>query len=227
MTSPQAPPKTYAPHFRLTMSGAFLQEGGTLELERFALRLNLSRPVFAQSDFTLARATDYKNDCAAWFSRATTRIAGACVLQEVKLASINALGKYTADPFIIGTSTPGGFGLQRKYPPQVSLAVSLVTVRRGATGRGRFYIPGPNADLDGLSGVSSIDALAIRDSTRTLLEDLNNTPGLDGVSPKVVVASSRGYNTDVNGVRVGRVFDTIRSRRSSLLESYSAVGAVA
>jgi len=54
----------------------------------------------------------------------------------------------------------------------------------------------------------------------TLLTSLNNTPGIDVSGLQVVVASTKGFNTPVTGVRVGRVVDTMRSRRRQLPETF-------
>jgi len=69
--------------------------------------------------------------------------------------------------------------------------------------------------------IAESDVNTIRARAATMLSDINNAPGYDsGGAPTVVVASTKGYNTPVTGVRVGRVMDTIRSRRRQLSESY-------
>jgi hypothetical protein len=58
------------------------------------------------------------------------------------------------------------------------------------------------------------------------VNNLNNWPAADVNDPKVIVASSKGYNTTVTGIRVGQAFDTIRTRREDLMETYGATLAV-
>jgi hypothetical protein len=110
-----------------------------------------------------------------------------------------------------------------RYPLQVAFVVSLNTARRGPTGKGRCFLPCPGMALfpsDGLTDAATAQAAAV--SFAQLVSDLNNVPGIDGVAPKVTIASSKGYNSDVTSVRTGRVFDTMRSRRRSQEELYGA-----
>jgi hypothetical protein len=49
---------------------------------------------------------------------------------------------------------------------------------------------------------------------------VNAVNGLS-TNEKVSVVSSKGYTTDVTAVRLGRVPDTMRSRRGDLVEAYA------
>jgi hypothetical protein len=215
-------------HLRLTMSGEVRPFPGQV-IERFAFRLNLSDPPGLPGDpnYVEGRLADYAADAVAFFARAASNISALCFLTEVKLARIGIDGKYVSDPLIAEVNQAGGAGGGITNPLQVAHAITLETDGRGSTRRGRFYLPLP------ASGVGASDGLVpnpVRDnvlqSCQTFLQDLNNVPGLEGNAPRVTIASSKGYNTDVTGVRVGRVYDTIRSRRRSLDESYSAILAV-
>jgi hypothetical protein len=66
------------------------------------------------------------------------------------------------------------------------------------------------------------DHASILQSSASFLNALGNEPGIDVLGLTPVVASTKGYNSIVTGVRVGRVLDTIRSRRASLPENYGA-----
>jgi hypothetical protein len=57
---------------------------------------------------------------------------------------------------------------------------------------------------------------AVATSMQSFINALNQIPNVGGV----VIASNTGVATAVSGVRVGRVLDTIRSRRTSVPESY-------
>ena len=145
---------------------------------------------------------------------------------------IGADGKYVEDARVVNVTDTMGGGAETNGAAyaraQTALAVSLVTGRRGPTGKGRFYLPCPTALHDDTFLISAAAAEGVRASAVTLINDLNNLPGLDSFpSFGVVVASSKGYNTPVTGVRVGRVVDVIRSRRSSIAEAYTTVAAVA
>jgi hypothetical protein len=105
--------------------------------------------------------------------------------------------------------------------------VSLQSAARGPRGKGRFFLPGPSIGFDpSVAQISLADATAVRDSATLWIADLNNWPGIDAQDPRVTVASSSGVNNDVTGVRVGRVLDTIRSRRGQVPEGYTALSVV-
>jgi hypothetical protein len=219
-------------HWRLTCSGV-LGTSSSAE-ERFSFGVSLADDMGGGDADRVIQPNDGQfddmvTDTTAFFGRAASQIAPHCRLTEVKLAKIGPDGRYLEDPFIAAVSQVGAGNFNIVYPPQVALAVSLNTSRRGATGRGRFYLPCPTVGLSTDTMVGDINgANSCRDSVKTWLDALNNEPGIDVVNFGVCVASSKGYNTAVTSVRVGRVLDTIRSRRRSLGEGYgpSAVLAV-
>jgi len=145
-------------------------------------------------------------------------------------ANIGADGKYTTDPYVKDVSdTPGaisGTGAGSFVPPAVALAVSLMTGRRGAGGRGRFYLPQPVIAMGADQIIPLANAEAVRTRTAQFIAALNNQPGLDEFPMDVHVISSKGFSTKVNAVRVGRAHDTMRSRRRSLDEAYTLPAAV-
>lgn len=219
MTTPIAP--TYEPHLRLTCSGVFQGLTGAA-WEQWSFRLNLSDSGATMENFTEGALDDKAADLAKFFAAPGARVGQYVRMTEVKLARIGANGKYTAEPLIkamdVRGSATGATGF-----PQIALAVSLDTDRRGPSGRGRFYIPGPFISLDVTTGLipqTTVDEILL--ACQTLLNDLNNAAGLDFANSKVTIASGKGFNSDVKRVRVGRVADTIRSRRNQILENYTA-----
>lgn len=211
----------YAPHLRITAIGTL----GTVEAFSYGVCLagegTLPSPTApANADLM----NDFVADLQAFHASTAVKIAAQAVLRTVKVAMIGADGKYVEDPFISAAlNTAGGGGVTTSCVPQTALAVSLETDRRGATGRGRFYLPMANHGFDDTNTflMSIAKAQATADAAASLLNALNDQPGVDqSPSLRVVVASTKGYNTPVTGVRVGRALDTIRSRRRSLAESY-------
>jgi hypothetical protein len=215
----------YAQHIRMTVTGRFDTSANFGEdFEGWSYRLNLSDPATAADPVDEAgTAADMANDVLAFHVDPVTRISNVARLREVKFARIGADGKYISDPRILTFDAPGGGGAL-KYPTQIACAVSLLTARRGGTGRGRIYLPAPTLSLGGNTGRvvdSEQQALAVR--VQTFLNNLNNGSGVGAPEPRVVIASTRGYNSDVTGCRVGQVLDTMRSRRTSILENYGVV----
>jgi hypothetical protein len=220
----------YDNHLRLTLSGELRQGSNSpAVLERFSLRVNMTDPGLTGSNsFDQGRLDDMAADAVAFWARPATLICQSAWLTEVKLARVGPLGTYREAPLIKAVNQRGGDPnvVNHRYPLQVALAVSLGTARRGASGRGRFYLPSPSVTMEADTTLEVGAQIAVRDSVAQFLNDLNNVSGIDGNAPQVVVASSKGYNSKVTTVRVGQVLDTIRSRRASLMESYTLPAAV-
>lgn len=219
----------YAPHLRVTALGTLHGSGEVfsygvnmadtsnnpvLDLYTQVLNLGPNRDALA----------DMASDIQSFHASAQASIFPYAYLQAVKFASIGADGKYTADPVTITlTPTQGGATIDNNRDliiPQAALAISLTTARRGATGRGRFYIPMPVFHLDTGLRIPEAGSDAVATRAAALISALNNNPGVDLTNLNVVVASTKGYNSLVTGVRVGRVIDTIQSRRTSIGEYY-------
>lgn len=227
MSTPQPVPGPVVPHIRISLLGRLGSSSG----ERFSYGVNYGR-----ADGTGGAGDGFNNqvvfddlagDCVNFHARTATLLNSAAILETVKFAFIGANGKYTRDPYIANVvDTPGAIaGIPPA--PQVALAVSLGTARRGPTGRGRFYLPLPASPPSaGDFTIPVGDANSVRDSAATFLNDLNNMPALDVFDYRVVIISSKGYSSVVTNVRVGRVLDTIRSRRTQLPESYGPPVAV-
>lgn len=144
-------------------------------------------------------------------------------LDRIKLNQIGIDGRYTQDvtlehefnPVIEGAST-------LIVPPQVALAFTLDTsVRRGRASHGRFYLPMPGIAAEPATGAlaaSTTNAYATQ--ARTMLNAIVVALGLP-YRPVVTSKLGLGEERNVTGIRVGRVLDTIRSRRTSLPEDYA------
>lgn len=157
-------------------------------------------------------------------------ISGRVTTDLFKLNLIGPDGRYVNErTTVLRELTPGqsrGAGNSVDHPPQISLAVTLNTdARRGLASRGRFYLPGPSVPLDQNGQIPLATANVIRDRAVAMLDAINRAvPGY-----QVVIASDVGQGAfrRVESVRVGRVLDTIRSRRNKFAESYTPDAAVA
>lgn len=154
-------------------------------------------------------------------------ISSAAKLTSIKLNRINTAGhyqdaeakEYIYPGAIAGTGTAG-------VPPQLSLVVSL----RGAAprshgGKGRMYFPpttGTNTGLDSATGQITV-ALATNHANgiASLLTSIASAYVSAGITavPGIASAAGAGAFQAVDYVHVGRVVDTMRSRRNKLLEA--------
>lgn len=217
----------FAPHMRMTALGRLGASG-----ERFSYGLALTRsetpgwvPPLAEVSFQEV-CEDLAADVVAFHSSAAVNLSGHAILEGVKFAAIGADGRYTSDPFLVDVADTGGAapfsGITDAILPQSALAISLNTARRGSSGRGRFYLPMPVVAVGGDMVVPEVIRDNMAAAAQTFLNNVYNTPGIDVTDLTPVVASTKGFLSAVTGVRVGRVIDTIRSRRRSIDEGYEA-----
>jgi hypothetical protein len=201
---------------RITFSGVF--GSATSPWERWAFRLHLDARGSLVQNKALADAGP-----GLYQTHIAPRLSNVARLTEVKVASLDDAGRYMQDPSIttgdiVGTGSTAAF-----KAPQVALAVSLVTARRGPTGKGRFYLPLPTATPDLGSGlISAADRDAAQAGAAAFITALNANahPGA------VTVVSTKGYHSPVTGVRVGRRLDVIRSRAGQVSEVFGTPTAV-
>lgn len=147
----------------------------------------------------------------------------AAKIQRIKLNEIGPAGKYvspqTVEHDYAGSPFAGTGAVSN--PPQIALAVTLRTaVDRGRASSGRFFIPSPLAGVLADGTLAPAFASTVLGHVNTFLGSMHTAlPGY-----RVCVASNVGTGTirEVDHVEVGRVLDTIRSRRAKLPEAYVA-----
>lgn len=162
---------------------------------------------------------------SAFFSDTTNGalIAQKAALQVVKVARIGGDGLYMdpkATEWAAGGAT-GVIGAGNTNPaPQLALAVTLEGPNpRGAAGRGRFYIPAPAGVVMNDGRVSADYAGAVGTAAARLIRQCEAALGLEAHIVGAATKTGRGpARQEVAAVSVGRVLDTIRSRRTSLPE---------
>ena len=143
-------------------------------------------------------------------------------LTTIKLNMIGTDGRYMNDETVLyDFPEPSGVdGASESFVvPQVAFAVSLRTNRtRGRAHAGRFYVPLPNL-VPGLNGqLPNTELVKINPAVTEFLNEIN----LAAPPWRVGVTSDLGVGAQnfVTNARLGRVLDTIRSRRTSLDEDY-------
>nr|CRY96819.1 hypothetical protein [uncultured prokaryote] len=148
-------------------------------------------------------------------------------LETLKLNEIGTNGRYTSQTTVLYDYPSPIAGASGLTPPaQVALAISLVTpIRRGRAARGRFYLPLPGFPVLGSGGgvttpgaFSAGHQVAAANAAAALLNDINDA--VDGYAVGVTSDIGLGTQQIVTDVRVGQIYDTIRSRRNKLPENY-------
>jgi hypothetical protein len=142
-------------------------------------------------------------------------------LNTIKYNSIDIHGKY-ADPTATvrwDATAPTNGGGSATILPQAALVVSIMTANaRGLAHTGRFYSPAFALPVSSDGRIAEAYATTVAEAATALLNAVNS----DDASFQVAVVSDvgEGHQVEATHVRVGRVVDTMRSRRTSLPEGY-------
>jgi hypothetical protein len=209
-----------AQHFLLAWQG--ILPGGDIFSGGFRLSPEFT---LASQESAQSACDDYAAVLASWWSAAGNPMVSArATLATVKLNRIGTNGKYveayTIRKDFEGTLPKGAVG--SSLPNQVAWVATLETGRtRGLAHRGRIFFPVPAAGI-GLDGyVAAADATNAANRVAALINSVN------GVRPSAKVhvysagsekTGAPGVHRPVTGVSVGRVLDTMRTRRNALNE---------
>lgn len=221
-----------APFHRLVMIGT-LYTAETFNITLSMIPTGGSLPAVTQS-----LADNVAADIAAWWPQGTTATPSNGVgftaqtkLTSVKLNRIGPDGLYMdseAIESVLGTPVAGASGAN--YPPQLTFVATLRgTNERARAGKGRMYLP-PTIGLGSVGTDGRVDAttaLKIAQGVSNLLGIVNDSYLTAGVNAVAGIASKVGAGAfqGVAQVSVGRVVDTMRSRRSKLDEDPQYYGA--
>lgn len=216
----------YVPHYRATFSGELGAVGVPVEIFSFGISISGGTGVFLTQPEMGGFATALAPAWAAVAPRLGTNV--RCT--RIRVASVGPEGLVVRDgtgALVQGddlTVRPATGGVPMIFPPQISLAVTTLSNFAGPNGRGRFYLPGPvfgiGADLRLVAG----DRDGYLTAAKAFVDAINagsesKTQGRACVASKgSVLKGIAGGNRTITKVGVGRVYDTIRSRRSALLE---------
>lgn len=209
---------------KVTLSGTML--GGGEEWQTGFYMGSLTADASAP---TQAFADAVKDAWTTFWSANQSHISSGYIFTGVKCALLQKNGDYdqSVEP-VNSYPVPGvaGGGGSLQLPPQISLVATLIGGSgKGLGGKGRMYLPGVYASIDGTGHIGSTECQSIATNLATFFNSIDAS--FD--APGHVVNVSRGHkslmgagarNVPVNGVRVGNVFDTQRRRRNALTETY-------
>lgn len=212
----------YGSHMAYPHTFLRLVASGTLyEAERFSWSMSLI-PNFDNTPDVPETIPQGVIDAVRAFHISSGLISGAARLTTLKVNQIGTDGRYVDQNDTVQydwtTSVPGSAS-SVYTPPQIALAVSLRTgVRRGLAHTGRFYLPTPAFVPNADGRITTAQAQSAATATTTFLNALH--AALPGWRAGVVSDVGAGAARAVTHVEVGRVLDTIRSRRTSLPEAH-------
>lgn len=200
------------PHTRVRCTGTIGASSSPYEIfdYGFAIGSTSGDPIELAEQDSISGAVD------VFHKSGGMKISNRCRLRDVKFQHIGADGSQDEPTVHYPYNSPGDATAGQR-PSQVALAVSFRGPAAVHPVRGRFYVPTTEHTLDVDTGlIALVDAQAAADAARTLVDAVNTIMGALGFFAVV----SKGDAVPVEEVRVGRVLDTIRSRRNAPLEGY-------
>lgn len=217
-------------HFRLVYSGTLGPDTAPVEEWSFGLALNVGEDLTIP---TIGMMEGYAADLAGRFDVLLPRLSGAVRVRRCRVAAIGVDGKYLryeSGQYVLADQVRNVVGTSSGSSPwpQTALVCSLRSAMDDLTGRGRFYLPMPVASMGADLRISAADQTALVALLKTFVDGVNTTADANVGIGRVCIASQgstvRGIppqNRPVVEVGVGRVMDTIRSRRAQLLEEHT------
>jgi hypothetical protein len=179
---------------------------------------------------------------AFWSNTTTPAFLSSHRLQGVKVAAIGTDGKYPdghvpGEVWFANVPGPKSQATNSYVIPQSSIAVTMTTAAaRGLASMGRFFLPPTDVYIE----ASGLLPTTLRDALVTKVKDfLNSVNAMEAGNSNVAIFSrgkgvksynattkkiewdypNPGVTNPVTGVEIGRVVDTQRRRRRSLVES--------
>lgn len=213
----------YRPHTLVAFGGALTEVSSRDEIWECTMR------VIAPGGSTLplgGAAEGYMNEIAAplaaWFSDTDNHMADGSTLAWLKVNNIGADGKYSDSGTNVHDYNPVvAAGVGQSVPSFLSLALSWTTARTRPPGAfGRIYPPNYTYPATGSAVSAAYQAMA-RDTAVALLDVIRNCGG-DLQALPVIASRANATNTEINGVRVGNVYDYQSRRKNAVRETYAA-----
>jgi hypothetical protein len=222
------------PCFYLTYGGTLYPSSGGPEQWQTGMRF-ASDAAFGVDDFVRAldeiSIVDILQDCTELITGALgvgLYWSSVVTIDWAKLAVLDLEGHYADTPIIAEqTPVPGGAGAF-PFAPQLACVVSLWSGSTfGRANRGRSYLPPPWQWLDSAEVTDPRPTQAMCDSLRSQyrlwLSQVDGEVGTValGVFPAIMSKIGTGTTKPISKIAVGRVIDTMRSRRQALEEEPS------
>lgn len=203
---------------------------GTLTRTWTARRGPVGTPENCDAGFQIDCAEDVRtflNSCRTLvgpqFSWKAVKLAPIGLVSVTKNGVTTIEGRNLAASSVYTFTTPMTGTGTYLMPPQCAMAISMRANIIGRRGRGRIYLPAlaqTSVSTDGT--LSTTHTSTARTAFKTLIEALQQLPGSPDYTPLVVITSA-GQTDAIRPVevRTGNRFDTIRSRREQVPESYT------
>jgi hypothetical protein len=218
-------------HFRFTVRGDFLNSP-----EHWSFGCHFTKTVPLADDAALGDIDESGVTDAVVAFLGSTLFSNKIEVRDWRMYDIGTNGKMVGNGPLLHEFEPAelkGGSAGTKFPSQCSIAVSTIANDRGPAQRGRFYLPTVVTQIEDDWMLGDAVAGVIREAATTFLKSISdqidmvdlNSSACCNVSPGPI-GSGTGTLQQVNHLEVGRVVDTVRNRRRSMLETYNVGGSI-
>jgi len=208
-------------HFRFVFRGVFVD---TPEIWSYSMKFQ--RDVESGTDAGLDDIDEGAVEDALTSFHADPMFQSNVKCTEYRVYQIGTDNRMQGNPLLHPLPSAGavGTGTARAYPTDTALCVTTVATDRGHARYGRFYLPGPHAQLgsDRLIAISWLDPVLERcvQFVKSISDAIDLPAVLNSSSMLNISNDASSTWKIVDHLKVGRVLDHIGRRRSALLEDY-------
>lgn len=169
---------------------------------------------------------DMADDWLTFLGKVRTQQSTLFTWRSIKVAPIEAgTGKFLAPATVYSLKSAIAGSVATAMPPQTSVCASLRAPILGRRGRGRMYIPSLKQGMaDSAGKVASAERSTLANSLKTLVKELEDSPGTDLFQTRVCIMSAASTTAVLPAeVRVGDQFDVQRRRETDVVETYTTL----
>lgn len=204
-----------APHYLITVGG---DSWSQTETWQFGVRARIEGVATPEDQQLLANALAAPTQ--TYFLHAANAIISAIRLTYVKVALLDFEGHYgegiAPGIYTYPAPVPGTNGSSGVIPQHAIAVTTLTAVARGRASKGRWYLPPNYHALDATGLMSTANCDAMETAAAAWITAINATAQVSNAA--VMSKIGAGTTNNITAVGVGRVVDTMRSRRRSLAE---------
>lgn len=220
------------PSFYLTFGGVLFPAAGNHEQWQTGVRFtNGETHELGDYESALGRisVSDILADCTNLIRNGMGKgplWANTVTIDWAKLVVLDTNGHYATAPVVAEQTGVTGMAGSFAHPPQLAMAVSLWSGQTfGRANRGRMYLPAPHTSVISITvadpRINANEATYLRDAVSQWLHDVSGEVSTINLPtyPAIMSKLGTGSHRPVLKIGVGRVMDTMRSRRAQLDEA--------
>jgi len=215
-------------HFRFTARGTF---DGTPEAWSFGFHMTRAQPSAGDAHIADINQSAVTSAFAAFFGNSNNIFTTSVKMTDWRAYEIGTNNKMQNNPLVVDVTGAAIHGSSSvRLPTQIALVATLVAANRGPARFGRMYLPGPSLAIGADYRLSDTQAGFYLAATTQLLKDVSDaidffaTNSSEGCNVSQLPAGGSGTLQVIDHLEVGKVYDTLRTRRRSMLEERAVGG---